>query len=100
MFHNSHSSEDYRFDPTISIYTPTIRRRKRTNEFQHRALEELFARENQPNNVQRREIAQRIDMTEKQVQVRFLSFLFICFVSFLLRHLPPPWRLFRRSCLT
>lgn len=66
MFHNSHSPEDFRFN---TVYAPTIRRRKRTNDIQHRALEDLFARENQPNNVQRREMAQRIDMTEKQVQV-------------------------------
>ena len=66
MFHNGHSQEDFRFN---SVYAPNIRRRKRTNETQHRALEDLFARENQPNNVQRREMAQRINMTEKQVQV-------------------------------
>lgn len=60
--------EDYRFDTTL--YSPTIRRRKRTNESQTRALEEMFAFERQPNNVQRRDLANSIDMTEKQVQVR------------------------------
>lgn len=67
MFNNG--PDDFRFDTTA--YTTTIKRRKRTNEFQGRALEELFLREPQPNNVQRREIAHKIDMTEKQIQVSF-----------------------------
>jgi len=67
MFYNDHSPDDFRFN---SVYAPNIRRRKRTNDTQHRALEDLFAREHQPNNVQRRQLARRINMTEKQVQVR------------------------------
>jgi hypothetical protein len=75
------------FDPII--FSPAVRRRRRTTKTQHTALEALFARVHQPNNVQRREVAREVGMDDKQVQVSALLLLlsFLSFSFFFFREL-------------